>query len=202
MKKFAIICAMFSLLSVSAGSSWASPIFFDDFNSENSGVGVSDYDGFANWTVSDGTVDLIGTPPWDLQPSYGLYVDMDGSTSDAGRITSAPINLDPGEYILSFDIAGNLRGQGLDTILAQVGGGSLLNLTVVAPDNVPFMPVSWTFNVPSAMAASISFEGVGGDNVGLLLDNVSLSIIPAPGSILLVGVGVGFVGWLRRRGTL
>ena len=202
MRKSAIICVMFSLLAVGTGSSWASPIFFDDFNLENGGVGVSNYDSFANWTVSDGTVDLIGTPPWDLQPGYGLYVDMDGSTNNAGRMTSALIDLDPGEYILSLDVAGNLRGKGSDTILVQVGGGSLLDEVVVAADNAPFMPVVWTFNVPSAVAASISLEGVGGDNVGLLLDNVWLAMVPAPGSILLVGVGVGLIGWLRRRGTL
>lgn len=207
MKKLTIICAMFGLLLGCAGSSWAGFVFFDDFNSENSGQGVGSYSGFANWIVSSGSVDLIGytgvgSPYWDLQPGNGLYVDVDGSTGAAGTMTtSASVDLLPGQYFLTFDVAGNQRVSSTDQMYYDVGG-LLAGSSVVVGQDDPFQTVVVPFTVPSAMSASISFQGVGGDNYGALLDNVSISIVPAPGCILLVGIGAGVVGWLRRRGTL
>jgi hypothetical protein len=209
MKKLTIICVMFGLLSVSAGSSRAAFIFFDDFNSENSGTGdgTDNYDSFANWSVESGTVDLLGGSYWGyLAPSsYGLFVDTDGSSGVPGSMKSDPLLLLPGEYVLGFDLAGNQRGAGSDMVGVGVidGGGPLLSTTITLADDVPFTPYELSFNVPSTTSAWIAFAGLtGGDNAGLLLDNVSVSLVPATGSILLAGVGVALVGWLRRRRTL
>jgi hypothetical protein len=62
----------------------------DDFNAENDGFYKLNYTGFAHWEVTEGTVDLIGTSPFDdfLPREYGLHVDLDGSTNNAGRLQS------------------------------------------------------------------------------------------------------------------
>ena len=209
MKKLTMICMMFSLLSVGAGSSRAALIFFDDFDSENSGTGsgITNYDSFANWSVVFGTVDLLGGSYWGrlAPPSYGLFVDTDGSSGVPGSMVLNPLVLPAGEYVLGFDLAGNQRSAGPDMVGVGVigGGGPLLSTTITLADDVPFTPYALPFTIPSTTSAWITFAGLtAGDNAGLLLDNVSITLVPATGSILLAGVGVAIVGWLRRRRTL
>lgn len=181
----------------------AAPTFFDSFDGENGGVAKLNYTGFANWTVSNGTVDLIGNAYFDLQPGNGLYVDLDGSTKDAGKITSVPINLVQGTYKLSFKLAGNLRNYDtLDTVAVQVNMGGLLDKVYTLAKDAPFTLVEETLVVSGPTAVTLSFEGSGGDNVGMLLDDVAISVIPAPGALMLGGIGVSLAGWLRRRRSL
>jgi hypothetical protein len=200
-KKTLTLLVVFCMLSLCAGSSRAALIFFDDFDSYTAGI---PWPGNANWAVSDGSVDLIGEgTSWDLLPGNGLYMDMDGSTGDAGKITSNSIALAPGDYVLSFDIAGNQRRGADDAVLVEVSGGLLIGSVTSIASTLPFTNISMPFTVAAATSATISFEGVGGDNVGALLDNVELNSrdgkIPAPGAVILGSIGVGIVGWLRRR---
>ena len=83
MKKIIVSFVLLCLLTVFTGSSQAVLIFQDDFNAY--ALGTPTPSPFGNWTVSDGSVDVIGIGgPWDLQPGNGRYLDMDGSTGDAG----------------------------------------------------------------------------------------------------------------------
>jgi hypothetical protein len=189
------------MLSLCAGPSKAALIFFDDFNSYTAGI---PWPGGGNWTVLDGSVDLIGAgTSWDLQPGNGLYLDMDGSTNDAGQITSDPICLAPGDYVLFFDVAGNQRNGGSDGLLLELSGIFPTLGPAPIPGSLDFTTLTVPFSVASATTTSIIFGCTGGDNVGWLLDNVGIDtvdgVIPAPGAILLSAIGVGIVGWLRRR---
>lgn len=86
MRVAAVVAVM--LVLTEAGTAQATVLLSDNFNSENGGAGTLNYAGFVNWTVSDGSVDLCGNGFCDFLPGNGLYVDMDGSTGNAGKLTS------------------------------------------------------------------------------------------------------------------
>src|SRR5512134_1207510 len=108
MKRYAVLFTLMVACLIPRNSD-AVPLFSDNFDSETLAL---NYNAFANWTVSDGTVDLIGNPAFfDLLPGNGRYVDLDGSTSNAGVMTSSALSLTGGvTYDLTFSLAGSQRG--------------------------------------------------------------------------------------------
>ncbi len=188
------------LLCVVLSGSASANLFYDDFNSENGGVGALNYAGFANWSVSEGSVDLIGNGYFDFQPGYGLYVDMDGTSGDAGRITTTTsLYLDAGAYTLSFDLAGNHRNNASETVTVEVSLGAFSQPYSLGRFD-PFTTYTENVNIDTAGYYNLSFVGSGGDNVGMLLDNVSLAVVPVPGAVLLGMLGLSVAGArLRKR---
>ncbi len=145
----------------------------DNFNTENGGIERLNYDGFANWNVTRGSVDLIGSF-FDPFPGNGLYVDLDGSTFNAGRLESKiTFTLDPGEYVLKFDLGGSTRGD-VNTVVVALGGVFSEEFTLASND--PLTTITRNIPVSTPTSGNLSFDHSGSDNIGLILDNVKLTL--------------------------
>ncbi|RZT10573.1 PEP-CTERM protein-sorting domain-containing protein/MYXO-CTERM domain-containing protein [Duganella sp. CF402] len=192
-KKLAIAAALLTASSVHAAT-----IFADNFDSNTDALNASS---FANgWTVSDGTVDIIGpTGGWDLIPGNGYYIDLDGSTGKAGLFSNS-IAVSAGQtYILSFSLAGNQRasyGTGGDSVTVNFGTNSQV---IGRTETVGFQTFSLSYTALADGNAVFSFRNAGGDNIGALLDNVSVAAVPEPTTYAMLLAGLGLVGAAARR---
>jgi len=183
------------------GPAFANTVLLDDdFNSENGGVGVLNYAAFTNWSISDGTVDLIGsTEFFELLPlGNGLYIDLDGSTNDSGIMTSEVFELKSCEYELQFDLAGSHRDAGQNSV--DVSLGALYSEQFTLDDDDPLTTFTRQISVGSPTSESIVFSGLGGDNIGLLLDNVKFTQldcgVPVAGELLSLDTTALVIGGL------
>ena len=154
----------------------ATVLFSDNFDSENNGAGIFDWNSFANWTVLSGCVDLHGNGLFDVQPGNGLYVDLDGSCASGGTIeTKQSFTLQPGNYILEFWMAGNNRISGSDTVNVSMGS---FQEQFVLQQKDKFELRTRNISVPSQTAVKIRFQNLGGDGRGGLVDLVRLRTAP------------------------
>lgn len=184
------------LLIVSATSS-ASVLFTDNFDAEHGGVTQANYNAFANWSVTDGTVDLIANGSFGLTGN-GMFVDMDGSSANAGTMTTrSGFNIQPGYlYRLSFRLSGNRRSNQVDILHVSFGTAYAENFS--DPYTTAWHTVSREFTAASSQTAFLAFAHDGGDNVGMMIDEVVLEVVPEPTSLIALGTASAALVRLRR----
>jgi len=151
------------------------------------------------WTVSQGTIDYIGTA-W--QASEGARsLDLQGLASGGIQQT---FNTTIGEtYRVTFDLAGNP----IKEMRVSAGGSSAdfsFDITGKSNSNMGWLSKSWDFTANST-TTTLEFTGLGNSDAGAALDNVSVIAlsspsIPEPSSMLgLLGLGVLGIGSAFKR---
>jgi hypothetical protein len=191
MKKLIMICAI--LIGV-AGLASAAPttlITFDEFplgtmiDNEYAGLGVEFLPG--NITPRLPQISMNGAMPTQPilratgEPDYYMF---QGDFWIHFTTTAAEVQFDSGYW----DGVGNGVINVYDPYMNPLA--SLSNTTTgVNVTNV------------TGRIGYIYFNSIG-DGAGADIDNLGFTPIPAPGAIVLGGIGVGLIGWLRRRRTL
>lgn len=209
--KSGILSAFLLLILASASLVQANVVFEDNFDAEPgagsgaSGLSEINYTGFTQWSISNGSVDLVHQGdfgPIDCFGGSGNCVDLDGTTNDAGVMTSIGIALDPGLYRLDLYLAGTSNNFALDPPASNANNvnvslASFIDTTIELAQGDPFTLVSELFTVQGPGGVfEIVISHEGGDNFGAILDNVSITAVPVPGAMWLLGSAAVL---LRRR---
>ncbi|WP_224813623.1 hypothetical protein [Hasllibacter sp. MH4015] len=176
MKPLRLAAALVLLASTAS----AQVLFEDNFDANPTGLNLTP----AGWTVTGGSVDTVGqgTFPDICAPTGQTCIDLDGSTLDAGRLQSmATFALQPGvRYNLTFDYTWNSFAQDNgNTMIFGVGGfREVMAISETRPAE-PQHYRTWTLSFDGdGTNGAIFFDHQGGDDGGIVIDNVRFSVAP------------------------
>lgn len=219
MRSHFLLASIVALAAASSAS--AAVVFSDGFETDAPALSVA---ALNNFSVA-GTVDVVASanPYGIVAPSNVL--DLDG-TPGPGAITSQSFDFTANRLItLSFVLGGAQRGSisddfaagfsfaGVTQLNAYTLGGAFGNAvvgdfttsaistsTAISGDS-PFMTYTLSFISGNAGSLTFNIGSSSADNIGPLLDSVSLDIspVPEPATWGLMLVGFAMVGFAARR---
>jgi choice-of-anchor C domain-containing protein len=171
------------------------------------GTFFAPYTGVTGWTVTAGSIDIIGLPGWT--PSEGTRsIDLDGLS--AGTLAQT-FDTSPGlTYSVAFDLAANFyAGQIIKTLM--VGAPGFTQTYTFSSTGRTAVNMGWQTNtfqfVAAGSSSTLSFASLDVSNsaFGPALDNVRVNAVgaavPESSTWLIVGLGLsGILVW-RRSGA-
>lgn len=221
MRKIVSIISALAIMATISMSANAVLLFEDNFDQDviDAGGTVLNFNDLNNWTVDSGTIDLISDPNRfgiGCAGGTGGCVDIDGSTSNAGRLVSREVfSITIGTfYNFYIGHSGNQRGGADDNFLVQFLDATTLDVVAgtgfsdIASDQ-GFVGGGTGYDPQTTFLARLAIEGLGNDNVGAIIDNVRLCTdgdcapdvvsVPEPSTFGLAFLGLIGLGMARRR---
>jgi hypothetical protein len=208
----------------------AGTVYSNNFDSENGGNSALNYNSFNGLTVTNGTVDLVKSGDFGITCAggSGACVDLDGTSFDAGLVSSNSYGFNAGQrvalsllfsgnqrnapppdsFTMRFDFTGPISGtfgyesSTFGTSTAAFTNQSSLTLTVsnIQP-NFAFTDLTFFFDPTSGGSTTFALQDGGNDNIGVVIDNLSLSVgaVPEPATWAMMLAGFGLAGMAVRR---
>jgi choice-of-anchor C domain-containing protein len=194
-------CAAGALVLALAGGANAAALVADGSFSEGANAGsfttVGTNGTIGAWTVTDGSVDLIGN--YWTQPTGSYTIDLDGN---APGTISQGLNLAAGSYELGFWMAGNTAGGDATKSVQVTVGGSLETFTFSTAghdaNNMGYTFETLDFSTPGA--TTLTFKSLDDSGAyGAAIGGVSVTAVPEPASMALLLAGLGMLGVMASR---
>jgi hypothetical protein len=161
--------------------------------------------GLPGWTVAAGTVDIDNANTFGSPfVAGGQWLDLNGNSP--GTLTQSFATTQGQTYLLSFEYANNTAvttGDATATVSVQ-GSNTLLTANIEhgssTTSEMNYQLFQSTF-VADSGTATLQFESTFPGTSGIALDAISVTAVPEPSSIVLLGIGaVALVSlrWTRR----